>query len=85
MVRDLFEPDEFLEVFVSAPLEVCERRDPKGLYKRARAGEIPFFTGIDSAYEVPENAAIELNTASMSAEECANQLIEYMIDNDYID
>ena len=54
MARDLFDPGEFIEIFVDAPLEVCEQRDPKGLYRKARAGQIKNFTGIDSAYEVPE-------------------------------
>ncbi|MDN3608915.1 adenylyl-sulfate kinase [Vibrio ostreicida] len=60
LVRDLFPQDEFLEVFVNASLEVCEQRDPKGLYKKARAGEISHFTGIDSDYEAPLKAEVNL-------------------------
>lgn len=85
LVRDLFEPDEFIEVFVSAPLELCEQRDPKGLYKRARAGEISNFTGIDSPYENPEHEHIILDTAVSSAEQSADQLVGYMLQNGFID
>ena len=85
IVRELFEPNEFLEVFVSAPLSVCEERDPKGLYKKARQGQIPHFTGVDSPYEPPENAEVVLNTAESSAEACADLLISYIIEHGYID
>jgi adenylyl-sulfate kinase len=85
LVRELFEPDEFIEVFVSAPLEVCEKRDPKGLYKRARAGEIPHFTGIDSDYQTPKREHIVLDTTLLSAEQSADKLVEYMAENGYID
>ena len=85
MVRNLFEEDEFIEVFVSAPLELCEKRDPKGLYKKARAGEIPHFTGIDSPYETPEREHIILDTTVLTAEESADQLVEYMVENGFID
>lgn len=69
MVRDLLPQGEFIEVFVNAPLEVCEQRDPKGLYKKARAGEIPNFTGIDSEYEAPENPEIDLPAGDKSLDE----------------
>ncbi|WP_445494996.1 adenylyl-sulfate kinase [Photorhabdus sp. SF281] len=59
-VRELLEPGQFIEVFVDTPLEICESRDPKGLYKKARAGEIRHFTGIDSVYEIPDNPEIYL-------------------------
>jgi len=85
LVRDLFESYEFIEVFVSAPLSVCEKRDPKGLYKRARTGEIPHFTGIDSDYETPTREHIVLDTTVLSAEQSADQLVEYMMDNGFID
>ncbi|MDA0110542.1 adenylyl-sulfate kinase [Vibrio sp. La 4.2.2] len=74
-VRDLFEPEQFLEVFIDTPLDVCEQRDPKGLYKKARAGEIPNFTGIDSDYEVPVNPEIVVKTQDMSIEACAEQIV----------
>jgi adenylyl-sulfate kinase len=85
IVRELFEPNEFLEVFVSAPLSICEERDPKGLYKKARKGQIPNFTGVDSPYEAPEQAEVVLNTADSTAEECADLLIEYIVKHGYID
>lgn len=85
LVRKLFDEDEFIEVFVSAPLELCEQRDPKGLYKKARAGEISHFTGIDSPYETPEREHVILSTAELTAEQCADQLVEYMMGNGFID
>ena len=75
-VRALFEDGEFVEVFADAPLEECEKRDPKGLYKKARAGEIKEFTGIDSPYEAPANAEVVINTAEHDIGECVRQLIE---------
>ena len=74
--RALFEDGEFVEVFADAPLEECEKRDPKGLYKKARAGEIKEFTGIDSPYEAPANAEVVINTAENNIGECVRQLIE---------
>jgi adenylylsulfate kinase len=73
--RVLFEDGEFVEVFADAPLEECEKRDPKGLYKKARAGEIKEFTGIDSPYEAPANAEVVINTAEHDIGECVRQLI----------
>jgi len=73
--RALFEDGEFVEVFADAPLEECEKRDPKGLYKKARAGEIKEFTGIDSPYEAPDNAEVVINTAEHDIGECVRQLI----------
>lgn len=75
MARGLLEEDEFLEVFVDTPLEICEARDIKGLYKKARAGEIKNFTGIDSDYERPENAEIIIDGAKTSPEDAADQII----------
>ncbi|CAH1587347.1 adenylyl-sulfate kinase [Vibrio rotiferianus] len=69
LVRDLLPEGEFIEVFVNASLEVCEGRDPKGLYKKARAGEIPNFTGIDSEYQAPANPEIDLPAGEKSVEE----------------
>ena len=77
-VRANFSDGEFVEVFVDAPLEVCEERDPKGLYKKARAGEIKGFTGIDDPYEAPEKAELILNTAELSPEQSAQKLLEYL-------
>lgn len=72
--RSRFDPEEFLEVFVDAPLAECERRDPKGLYGRVRRGEIANFTGIDSPYEVPIAPEVHLDTISASAEKCVDRL-----------
>ncbi|MDE3129664.1 MAG: adenylyl-sulfate kinase [Acidobacteriota bacterium] len=69
--RALFEPDEFFEVYVDTPLAVAERRDPKGLYRRARRGEIRQFTGIDSPYEAPESPEITLDTVAFTPRRCA--------------
>ena len=79
MVRDLVGEGEFIEVFVDAPLEVCMQRDPKGLYKKAQAGEIKNFTGFDSPYEAPEKAELHIKTAEMSAEAAAEEVIEKLI------
>ncbi len=75
LARSLVEKDEFIEVFIDTPLEVCEQRDVKGLYKKARAGEIANFTGIDSPYERPENAEIVVSTADQSAEDAAEIIV----------
>ncbi len=83
-VRALLPKTQFLEVFIDTPIEVCEARDPKGLYKKARAGEIKNFTGIDSAYEAPESPEIHIKTAELSVEECAEQVILALQDKGYI-
>ncbi|BDX00666.1 sulfate adenylyltransferase subunit CysN [Maricaulis maris] len=75
MVRELVEDGEFIEVFIDAPLEVCIERDPKGLYKKAQAGEIKNFTGFDSPYEVPEMPELHIKTADLSAEDAADKVI----------
>jgi len=74
--RDLVGDDSFIEVHVDCPLEVCEQRDVKGLYKKARAGEIKHFTGIDSPFEEPEHPDVRVNTAERSLEDCLKELIE---------
>ena len=79
MARRMMEEGEFIEVFVDTPLEVCERRDPKGLYRKARAGEIKNFTGIDSPYEPPERPDIVLKTDERSVDELADQVIAYLL------
>ncbi|KIE19326.1 adenylylsulfate kinase [Vibrio sinaloensis] len=75
LVRDLLPEGEFIEVFVNASLEVCEQRDPKGLYKKARAGEIPNFTGIDSEYEAPINPEIDLLAGEKSIDELVDDCL----------
>ncbi|NVJ71111.1 MAG: sulfate adenylyltransferase subunit CysN [Alphaproteobacteria bacterium] len=84
MVHDLMDEGEFIEVYVDTPIDVCAERDPKGLYKKAKAGEIKNFTGYDSPYEAPERADIHVNTAEKSAEECADVIIEYLEENGYL-
>ena len=74
--RDVIGADNFVEVYVNTPLEECEKRDVKGLYKKARAGEIPNFTGISSPYEAPEHPDVEIDTSKMSVEECVDVLIQ---------
>ncbi|MAT42514.1 MAG: adenylyl-sulfate kinase [Anaerolineaceae bacterium] len=69
----------FYEIFVDCPIEVCESRDPKGLYQKARSGEIPQFTGISSPYEPPVNPELILKSAELTIEECANQVIEHLL------
>lgn len=78
MVRKQLVKGEFIEVFVDTPLDICEQRDPKGLYKKARTGEIKNFTGISSTYEAPINAEIVVKTAELSVEECARQVVRYL-------
>ena len=75
-VRELVDDGEFIEVFVDTPLDVCEDRDPKGLYKKARAGEIKHFTGIDDPYEAPDQPEITLRTDKNSIEESVVQIME---------
>jgi adenylylsulfate kinase len=82
--RQLHEPGKFIEVFVDAPLSVLENRDPKGLYKKARAGQIPEFTGISAPYEAPENPEIHLDTDKMNIEACADAVIRYLEEKGYI-
>ena len=79
MVRRMLAEGEFIEVFVDTPLEDAEKRDPKGLYAKARAGELKNFTGIDSPYEAPENAEIHIDTTAMSADEAADHIVEKLL------
>ena len=79
MAKSLFEKDDFLEIFIDTPLAVAEARDPKGLYKKARRGELPNFTGIDSEYEPPSYADLIINTETMSADDCALELVNKLI------
>jgi len=82
--RKLGSNDEFIEVFVDCPIEICEQRDPKGAYKKAREGIIKEFTGISAPYEAPENPEIHLHTDKMSVEECVHVIMEYLIKKNYI-
>ena len=84
MARDLLEDGEFIEVFVNTPLEVAEKRDVKGLYARARAGEIKNFTGIDNEYQAPEKPEITINTVDMSADEAAEIIVKYLDEHGFL-
>ncbi|WP_417511544.1 adenylyl-sulfate kinase [Methylophaga sp.] len=84
LVRDLVEDKEFVEVYISTPLSTCEKRDPKGLYKKARSGQIKNFTGIDSEYEAPVSAEVTLNTAELNVDECVERVISYLKQNEII-
>ena len=78
LVRNLLEKDEFIEVFLDTPLTVCEERDVKGLYQKARNGEIKNFTGIDSEYQVPESPEISIQTHTMTLDESVDQIVAYL-------
>jgi bifunctional enzyme CysN/CysC len=78
MARGLVGPGEFIEIFVNTPLETCEQRDPKGLYKKARRGELQNFTGLDSPYEPPENPELTLNARTESAGDLADRVVDFM-------
>ena len=85
MARDLLADGEFLEIFIDTPLEVCEQRDPKGLYEKARAGEIKNFTGYDSPYERPEQAELTINTVALTAEQAADEIIAFLKQRGYLE
>lgn len=80
LARDKITDNSFIEVFVKAPLEVCEKRDPKGFYKKVREGKIPNFTGIDSIYEEPLTPDLVIETANESIEESTQKIIDYLIE-----
>ena len=78
MIRNMMMPDEFIEVFIDTPLYIAEDRDVKGLYAKARSGQLKNFTGIDSPYEPPKNPDIHITTTTMSIDEAAEQIIKYV-------
>ena len=82
--REIIGNEDFIEVFVSADLSVCESRDPKGLYKKARAGEIKGFTGIDAPYEVPLNPELIVETDKNDIETCAQIVVDYLVEEGII-
>lgn len=84
LVRQLFDEGDFLEVFIDSSLEVCEKRDPKGMYAKARKGEIKNFTGISSPYESPENPEIHVINNNISLDEAADQIINFLVKNNFI-
>ena len=79
-VRNSLAPGEFIEVFVDTPIEICEERDPKGLYKKARAGELKGFTGIDDPYEDPASPELVLSAAEKTPEQLADEVIAYLVE-----
>ncbi|HIY36207.1 MAG TPA: adenylyl-sulfate kinase [Candidatus Paraprevotella stercorigallinarum] len=79
MAAGIIGMEDFKEVYISTPLEVCEKRDVKGLYARARRGDIQNFTGISAPFEVPENPALSLDTSVLSLEECVNKVLELIL------
>jgi bifunctional enzyme CysN/CysC len=79
MVREMSQPGEFIEIYVETPIEVAEQRDVKGLYKKARSGELKHFTGIDSPYEPPEHPEIRVNTVQTSADQAADEIVAYVV------
>jgi sulfate adenylyltransferase len=83
-VRSMFEQDQYLEIFVDTPLDVCESRDVKGMYAKARRGEIKDFTGIDDPYEPPQNPELTLNTVDQTPEENARLILDYLIQQGFI-
>ena len=83
-VRALLREGEFIEIYVNTPLDECERRDAKGLYRKARRGEIKNFTGIDSRYEAPEHPELEIETVDCSAEQAAVRIVDYLRDQGYL-
>ncbi len=78
MVKKIMGEENFYEIFIDTPLEICEQRDPKGLYKKARAGEIKDFTGIDAPYEPPQNPDLYLKTAENTLESCVKKVITFV-------
>jgi len=84
VVRSLVEKREFIEVFIDTPIEVCQQRDPKGLYQKALAGEIKNFTGIDSPYEAPQNPEIYVNTQELGVEGSVEKIVAYLQSKGYI-
>lgn len=76
MARSLFDPSEFVEIYIDVTLETAEQRDPKGLYKKARRGELPNFTGIDSDYEAPENPEVDVDSGELSVDECVKNILD---------
>jgi adenylylsulfate kinase len=84
VVRGMLKEGEFIEVFIDTPISECEKRDPKGLYMKARAGEIKDFTGIDSPYEAPENAEIVIKNINISIDDAASEVIEFLDTRGYL-
>ena len=84
-IRSMVAEQEFIEIYMNTSLAICEARDSKGLYKKARLGEIKHFTGIDSDYEIPDNAELVLDTAQLTTEECVEHILQYLVQTGYLD
>ncbi len=84
LARDLVEEGDFVEIYCASDLEICEARDTKGLYKKARAGEIPEFTGISSPYEAPDNPELTIDTGNKPVTACVEEVVNYLIGKDII-
>ena len=84
MARNLLDEGEFVQIYIDTPIEICEARDPKGLYKKARAGKLKNFTGIDSEYEVPEKAEITLHNSKANIDDLVDQILDYLSKNEKI-
>jgi adenylylsulfate kinase len=84
MARDMLAQGEFLEIYIDTPIKVCEQRDPKGLYKKARGGEIKNFTGIDSDYDIPQSPSLLVKTAQHDIKACAEQVVAYLVEHGFI-
>jgi bifunctional enzyme CysN/CysC len=84
MARELVEQGEFFEIFVDTPIHVAEERDPKGLYKKMRRGELKNFTGIDSPYEAPEDAEICIDTTDLTPEQAVEKIVNYLMSVDVL-
>lgn len=82
--REMAGADRFVEVYLDVPVEVCERRDPKGLYKKARSGEIAQFTGVSAPYEAPERAELSLNTDARSVDECVSDILSFLAERGFL-
>ena len=84
LARSLVEKEQFIEIFIDASLQTCEKRDPKGMYLKARSGEISNFTGISSPYESPENPELHIINNEITLDDASNQIIKYLIEKKYI-
>jgi adenylylsulfate kinase len=84
LVRGVIGKDDFLEIYCSCPIEVCEQRDVKGLYRKARAGEIKEFTGVSAPYEAPENPDLTIDTSAMSLQDCVSRIIGFLADRNVV-
>ena len=79
MIRQMAKDGDFIEIYCDCSLKVCESRDKKGIYERARRGEIPEFTGISAPYEIPESPEIVVDTENLTIEECVNKVLAYLV------